>query len=139
MAAGFNVAAAAGVIGEKPVVGRIAAGDSVALAGTIGTVDATTMSGRARGSGTLADFGAALAAGFACVRLRGLLRFRRLVGVGRSLRGSRLGGSRLGSGRLGVSAGLAALAFLSSGLASAGVADPPNASAVAITYPRYRR
>ena len=47
------MAAAAGVTGKKPVVGRIAAGDSVALAGTIGTADATTMRGRARGNGTL--------------------------------------------------------------------------------------
>ena len=50
-AGGFKVAAAAGLIGEKLVVGRIATGESEAFGGAIGTVDAT-ITGRARGSGT---------------------------------------------------------------------------------------
>ncbi len=130
------MAAAAGVTGEKLAVGRIAAGDSVALAGTMGTADASTMRGRARGNGTRADFGAALeealAADLACFGFA--VCFAGAPGLAAA------GFVSAGFAAAGlVSAGLAALAFLSSGLAREGAADPPNASAVAITYPRYRR
>src|SRR5437588_12707536 len=64
LAGGFKVAAAAGVIGEKLVVGRIGVGESVALAGAIGIVDAIMTAGRARGSGVpFAVFALGLATG----------------------------------------------------------------------------
>ncbi len=49
----------AGAIGKKPVVGRISVGAREALAGAIGTADATTI-GRARGSGALVLIGLAV-------------------------------------------------------------------------------
>src|SRR5437764_1091661 len=72
LAGGSRVAAAAGVIGEKLVVGRIGIGESVALAGAIGIVDAIMTAGRARGSGVSfavfapgLDFAVLALAGFA--------------------------------------------------------------------------
>ena len=73
---GFNVAAAAGVIGEKLVVGRIAAGESAPCAGAIGTAEATAIAGAraaaAAGFAASRGFGADFAAGFAAFLARGL-------------------------------------------------------------------
>jgi hypothetical protein len=61
----LSVAAAAAVIGEKLAVGKMAAGERVARTGAIGTADASTITGRARGSGVfLADLARGLAPGF---------------------------------------------------------------------------
>ena len=84
---GLSVAAAAGVTGEKLMVGRIAVGESVGFTGWAVT-DATVNCGRGRGTGAGAAglAAAGFAADLAAFCLPGLALALRVLGLGRRLR-----------------------------------------------------